>query len=98
MIGYVVRFCKRFAVLVPGIVVAYVSIYNIYPLVDSRTPSLVAFLITYILAAYLLIPAVIRLVRWFRPPRHLPVYNTTPDGFACDPVNIGVIGTRRQFI
>jgi hypothetical protein len=98
MFQYVVRFCKRFAVLLPGILVAYISIYNIYPLVDSRTPSLVAFLVTYVLAAYVLIPALIRLFRWFRPPRHLPVYNTTPDGFACDPVNIGVIGARRQFI
>jgi hypothetical protein len=26
------------------------------------------------------------------------VYSTTPDGFASDPVNVGVVGTRRQLI
>ncbi len=93
-----IRFLKRFAVLVPGIGIAYVSVYNIYPLIETKTPSLVAFLCTYILAAYVLIPACIRAVRLFRPPRHLPVYSVTPDGFASDPINIGVIGTRRQFI
>lgn len=98
MIRSVVRFLKRFAVLLPGIGIAYVSIQNIYPLIDSQTPTLVAFLLTYILGAYVLVPAVIRTYRLFVPPRHLPVYSVTPDGFASDPVNVGVIGTRRQLI
>jgi hypothetical protein len=98
MIQSVIRFCKRFAVLVPGIVIAYVSFYNIYPFIDRGTPSIVAFLITYIITAYGLIPAAINAFRLVWPPRHLPVYSTTPDGFASDPVNVGVIGTRRQLI
>lgn len=98
MLQSAIRFLKRFAVLLPGIAIAYVSIYNIYPLIDRGTPALVAFLITYVLAAYVLIPVSTRVFRLFKPPRHLPVYCTTPDGFASDPVNIGVIGTRRQFI
>lgn len=98
MIMTVVRYLKRFAVLIPGIIIAYVSIYNIYPLIDRRVPSIIAFLVTYILAAYVLIPATIRAYRKLIPPRHLPVYSTTPDGFACDPVNVAVIGTRAQLI
>ena len=96
MTQYIVRFAKRFAVLIPGLVIAYVSVNNIYPVLNRRAPAVIAFLITYILAAYILIPAAIRLVRLFIKPRHLPVYSVTPDGFASDPVNIGVIGTRRQ--
>lgn len=96
MIQYIVRFAKRFAVLVPGLVIAYVSIANIYPALSQRAPAVLAFLLTYVLAAYVLIPAGIRLVRLFVRPRHLPVYSVTPDGFASDPVNIGIIGTRRQ--
>jgi len=56
----------------------------------------VAFLLTYILAAYILIPAVGRVIRIFFKQKHLPVYSVTPDGYASDPVNVGIIGTREQ--
>jgi hypothetical protein len=55
-------------------------------------------LATYALGAYVLVPAIIRLVRIFFPPNHLPLYCVTPDGFASDPLNVGIIGTRRQLI
>ncbi len=96
MIHYIVRFFKRFAVLVPGVVIAYFSVHDIYPVLDRRIPAGVAFFVTYVLAAYVLIPAAIRFVRLFVKPRHLPIYSITPDGFASDPVNVGIIGTRDQ--
>ncbi len=49
-------------------------------------------------AAYGLIPAIIRFLRIIRPPDHLPLYCVTPDGFASDPLNIGIIATRRELI
>jgi hypothetical protein len=98
MLQYIVRFAKRLAVLVPGLAIAYVSIQNIYPALDRWIPALPAFLITYVLGAYLLIPALSRLVRIFNKPRHLPVYSVTPDGYASDPVNIGIIGTKDEMI
>jgi hypothetical protein len=98
MLQYLVRFAKRFVVLVPGLAIAYVSIENIYPLLDSQIPAGVAFLITYVLAAYLLIPLLSRLFRIFHQPRHLPVYSVTPDGYASDPVNVGIIGTKDELI
>jgi hypothetical protein len=55
-------------------------------------------LITYILGAYVFIPGLIRLYRIFKPVDHLPLYCVTPDGFASDPINIGIIATRRQLI
>jgi hypothetical protein len=98
MLQYLVRFAKRLAVLLPGLTIAAVSINNIYPLVDKGTPSLVAFLVTYALAAYVLIPALTRFTRLFIKPRHLPVYSVTPDGYASDPVNIGIIATKDELI
>lgn len=98
MILSIIRFLKRFAVLLPGLLIAYVSVRNIFPLLDSQTPKLIAFLITYVLAAYVLIPAILRAWRLFVPPRHLPIYSITPDGFASDPINIGIIGSRQQLI
>lgn len=98
MVNYSVRAAKRFAVLIPGIVIAYFSVRDIFPYFDRRLPLGVAIFITYVLGAYLLIPALIRLSRIIWPPTHLPLYCVTPDGFASDPINVGIVGTRRQLI
>jgi len=92
------RLAKRFAVLIPGIIIAYLSVRDIFPYFDRRLPLGVAIFVTYVLGAYLLIPALIRLLRIIRPPDHLPLYCVTPDGFASDPLNIGIVATRRQLI
>lgn len=98
MIQYLLRLAKRFAVLVPGIFIAVILVRNVYPYFDKRLPAAVAILITYIIGAYVLVPAIIRLWRILVPAKHLPLYCVTPDGFASDPLNIGIIGTRDQLI
>ncbi|MEO7364395.1 MAG: LssY C-terminal domain-containing protein [Candidatus Saccharimonadales bacterium] len=98
MIQYILRLAKRFLVLIPGLVIAYFSVRDIFPYFDRRLPIALAVLLTYILGAYLLAPAGLRLIRILRPARHLPLYCVTPDGFASDPLNIGLITNRRQLI
>lgn len=92
------RLAKRFAVLIPGVVIAYFSVRDIFPYFDRHVPYGLAIFITYVLAAYVLVPSLIRLFRILYPAKHLPLYCVTPDGFASDPLNIGVICTRRQLI
>jgi len=98
MIQSTIRLAKRLAVLLPGIIIAYLSVRDIFPYFDRRLPLTVAIFVTYMLGAYVLIPALIRLIRIARPPDHLPLYCVTPDGFASDPLNIGIVATRRQLI
>jgi hypothetical protein len=98
MLDYVVRIAKRFAVLIPGLVIAVVSVHTIFPLIDKKVPVALAILLTYIIGAYVLIPALIRLIRVILPARHLQAYSVTPDGFASDPVNIGIVGTRKDLV
>lgn len=98
MIQLLLRVVKRLAVLLPGLVIAYFSVRNVYPYFDTWLPKWVAVLVTYILAAYVFFPAMLRLYRIFRPAKHTPLYCVTPDGFASDPLNIGIVGTRRQLI
>jgi hypothetical protein len=98
MLSPLVRFAKRFAVLVPGLVIAYVSIFNIFPWLNQHLPVAAAIIVTYLLGAYVLVPAIIRGVRILFPPKHLPLYCVTADGFASDPLNIALIGTRQQVI
>lgn len=98
MINYISRLVKRFAVLVPGLVIAYFAVRDIFPHIEKRVPDLLALFVTYLLAAYVLIPAALRLLRIIFPTRHLPLYCVTPDGFASDPLNIGIVGTRAELI
>lgn len=89
---------KRTVVILPGLVVLYVSIIDVFPFFHHRLPFAVAIFVTYVVGAYILVPAIIRVGRVFLRPKHLPVYCITPDGFASDPLNIGLIGSRTQLI
>lgn len=96
MIQAMIRFAKRVAVLVPGIIITYFVVRDLYPAINRRIPAALAILLTYIITAYILIPFAMRLVRIFVKPKHIPLYCTTPDGFACDPINIALVGTRQE--
>jgi hypothetical protein len=98
MIAVAVRLLKRLLVLLAGVAVIYIAVWKIYPFFDKRIPVTLALLATYIVSAYLLAPAVLRLVRLFVHPSHIPLYCVTPDGFASDPVNIGIVGSREELI
>lgn len=98
MLSLVLLELKRFAILLPALFIAAVSAFNIFPLLNDQLPIVLAAVITYLLTAYLLIPGVIRLYRIFFRTKHLPHYCVTRDGFASDPVNIGIIGTRSEII
>jgi hypothetical protein len=97
MIAYIVRFVKRIGILIPGLLMAYVAVHNVFPTVDRYLPSdALAIVATYVITAYVLIPTAFRLIRIVLKPKHIPLYCTTPDGFANDPVNIGMVGTRAE--
>lgn len=89
---------KRIAILLPGIVVTYFSAQELFPILDKRIPDALTILILYVLIAYILIPAAIRVLNLIIQPRHIPLYSTTPDGLACDPLNVGVIATRSELL
>lgn len=98
MFGAISRFFARIVVLVPGIVITVFAVKELFPSIDRRLPLALAIIVTYVLVAYILIPVAFRLIRIVIRPRHIPLYCTTPDGFASDPVNIGVVGTRKQLV
>ena len=93
-----IRFLKRLAVLLPPIGIFLFAADDIYEFFHHHLPMLVALFVTYVAIAYGVIPAFIRLLRYIFPPSHLPYYSTTPDGFASDPLNIGLFGTREEVI
>lgn len=98
MIFWLIRSLKRALVFMTGTAVVYLAVWKFYPFFDNRVPVALALLATYLFTAYFFIPAGIRLYRLFVRPNHIPMYCVTPDGFASDPINIGLIGTRVQII
>ncbi|MFA5004442.1 MAG: LssY C-terminal domain-containing protein [Candidatus Saccharimonadales bacterium] len=98
MIPLLVRVIKRLMVLAVGLLVVYMAVYHVFPIFDRRLPLALALFTTYVIMAYAAIPALFRGIRFFWRPSHIPLYSVTPDGFASDPVNIGLVGTRPQVI
>jgi hypothetical protein len=98
MIVWLLRFIKRCLVLLIGLGVIYFAVWEIFPFFDHRIPLSLALLATYIFTAYFFVPFIIRVIRLFLEPDHIPLYCVTPDGFASDPVNIGIVGTKQQIV
>lgn len=98
MVSNAARFIKRLIILLPGLGAAFLVYKDVYPLLDRRLPASVAVLVAYFITAYVVIPGLIRIWRMLMPTRHVPLYSTTPDGFASDPVQIGLFGSRAQLI
>jgi hypothetical protein len=98
MMPLLARVTKRLAILLLGSIIIYLTVWKVFPFFDNRTPVTIALLATYAVMAYVVIPLLFRVYRFFYHPVHLPLYCTTPDGFASDPINIALIGTRRQVV
>ncbi len=90
------RVFKRIAILTIGILVTYIIAWHIFPALNKRIPFLLAIFSTYAITAYGIIPTIIRFARLWHQPDSIPLTTTTPDGFACDPINIAFIGTAHQ--
>jgi hypothetical protein len=98
MLPLLTRITKRIAVLLVGAFFVYLAVWRVFPFFDNRTPLAIALFATYVAMAYAIIPLLFRLYRLFYHPVHLPLYCITPDGFASDPINIGLVGTRGQVL
>lgn len=98
MMPLLTRAVKRLLVLVIGAFIVYLAVWRVFPFFDNRVPAAIALFATYVLMAYLVIPALFRVFRFFYNPVHLPLYCTTPDGFASDPINIALVGSRHEVV
>lgn len=96
MLIRLIRLFKRLVVFGFGAGIIYLSVWYIFPFFDNRVPLAIALLATYVFVAYFFIPFTFRIFRLFYQPNHIPLYCVTPDGFASDPINIGVIATQKQ--
>jgi LssY C-terminus len=79
-----------------GIVSVWLIVFVFFEFEDHRLPWVLALSLTYGVAAYIILPRIVRLGLKILQRKRVPRYTTTGDGLAGDPVNIALIGTLQQ--
>jgi hypothetical protein len=98
MFNFIFRVFWRFLIFTIGGIAIYFGIFYIYPYADLRLPTFIVLLLFYCLAAYVVIPTLVRLFRLVIKPDHLPIYATSGDGWSSDPVNIIIVSKNKTHL
>lgn len=98
MITVLLHMLWRILVLAIGASLTWFVVFEVVPYADQRLPTFFAILIAYCLMAYGVIPALFRLYHVLVKHDHIPLYVTTGDGWASDPVNLAVIVKNRAHL
>ena len=90
---------KRLAVLALVVVLAWFTLFQFFPAVDARVPTLAALFVTYAFLAYVAIPALLRIRHLIQPPTHVPTRTIAADGWAVDAINVVVLAkNEKEFV
>lgn len=99
MISFLFRLFWRIVIFAGGGLAIYFVSSLTYQYADARLNFFVAAFLVYCLLAYGLIPLLFRLYHVVFKHDHIPVYATTGDGWASDPINLAITcRDRRQLI
>lgn len=90
------RLLRRFLVLCLGIFSVWLIVFVILDVSDRRLPWILALSLTYAMAAYVILPRVVRMSMKILQRQLIPGFTITGDGLPGDPVNIVLIGTAQQ--
>ncbi len=91
-----IRFFQRLAVFCLGVFAVWFNVFVVFRITDQRLPWIVAIALTYGIAAYVILPRVVRMSLKILQRRSVPSFTTTADGFPGDPVNLALVGTLAQ--
>ncbi len=87
-----VRWLRRLAVLLIGVVSVWFIVFVVFRVADRRLPWILALSATYAIAAYVILPRVVRMSLKVLQRKSVPSFTLTGDGFPGDPVNLVLIG------
>lgn len=68
----------------------------VFRFTDHRLPTILALAVTYGIAAYIILPRVVRMGLKILQRRRVPRFTLTGDGLPGDPINLVLIGTTQQ--
>jgi hypothetical protein len=89
------RLLRRLLIAGLGILSVWLVVF-VFRLTDHRLPTILALALTYGMAAYIVLPRVVRVGLKILQRRRVPRFTITGDGLPGDPVNLVLIGTRQQ--
>ena len=90
-----IRILQRVAILGLGLLSVWLIVF-VFKWVDRRLPWILALSVTYGLAAYVILPRVVRMGLKILQRQRVPRFTVTADGLPGDPVNLALIGTLAQ--
>ena len=90
------RFLRRLLIFGLGILTVWLIVFVVFETADNRLPWILAVGVTYGIAAYIILPRVIRLGLKILQRKLVPSYTITGDGLPGDPVNLALVGTLQQ--
>lgn len=89
------RLLHRLLIFGLGILSVWLIVF-VFRLTDRRLPYILAFALTYGIAAYVILPRAVRMGLKILQRKHVPRFTITGDGLPGDPVNLVLIGTLQQ--
>ena len=90
------RILQRLLSVGLGIFSVWLIVFVVFETADRRLPWILAVTLTYGIAAYVVLPRVVRIGLRTLQRKRVPRYTTTGDGLPGDPVNLALIGTVQQ--
>jgi hypothetical protein len=91
----VTRLLQRLAVLGLGILAVWLIVF-VFRITDWRLPTILALGATYGVAAYFVLPRIVRMGLKILQRKSVPSFTVTGDGFPGDPVNLALVGSLAQ--
>lgn len=92
----ITRLVQRLLIAALGLVAVWLTVFVVFAFTDHRLPWFLAVAVTYGVAAYILLPRIVRMGLKILQRQHVPRYSITGDGLPGDPVNIVLLGTLQQ--
>jgi hypothetical protein len=90
------RILQRLLIVGLGVFSVWLIVFVIFETADRRLPWILAVALTYGIAAYIVLPRVVRISLRILQRKRVPRYTITGDGLPGDPINLVLIGTVRQ--
>src|SRR5271165_6255845 len=91
MTAFLLLWLRRLAVGLLGAVAVWLIAF-VFRVTDQRLPTIVSLAIAYGIAAYVILPRIVRMGLKLLRRGAVPSFTLTGDGFPGDPVNLALIG------
>ena len=90
------RFLQRLIIFGLGIFSVWLIVFVVFDFADRSLPWFLALAVTYGIAAYIILPRIVRMGLKILQRKRVPRYTITGDGLPGDPVNLVLVGTLQQ--